>query len=163
MSGNTRSTAPTLVASCRSTPTTATVMPRRAARPRTHPAATSASPSKTVDQPEVFVLPDVRLVVDQRNEGQDSGHAARWFRSCHTGQHVLRDPVRRRAAPGAQPLLRRRWPFHGRGRHRSRQTAAARGAARPAHRPGPPATMPGVAEASVRFDAAGPCDESPVR
>ena len=36
-------------------------------------------------------------------------------------------------------------------------------AARPAHRPGPPATMPGVAKASVRFDAAGPCDESPVR
>jgi len=57
-----------------------------------------------LDQPEVLVRPDVRRGVEQRNEGQGFRSRREMIQIAPGGQHVLRDPVRRRAAPGAQHL-----------------------------------------------------------
>ena len=60
-----------------------------------------------LDQPQVLVRPDIGGVIEQRDEGER-------FRSCYeviqvmpSGEHVFRDPVRRRAIAGAQHLDQR--------------------------------------------------------
>ena len=60
-----------------------------------------------LDQPKVLVRPDIGGVIEQRDEGERFRSRYEVIQVMPSGEHVFRDPVRRRAIAGAQHLDQR--------------------------------------------------------